>query len=185
MAEPPPIDVDLPCAACGYNLRGLAVAGRCPECGALVIGSVRNAEANDLGLYERLRRSLAKALAERLGYPADAVMFVADACTYSTKGDEAGTGRPPPLDAAGACGAVRRFAATYFHSPDEAVKLLGAWGIAGSEDVGRIVVALAAAGWFEVVPGLNEADFAGRFETATLFHRTDDPPPSAPRRHEP
>jgi uncharacterized repeat protein (TIGR04138 family) len=169
MAEPPPIDVDLPCAACGYNLRGLAVAGRCPECGAPVIASVREAEANDLGLYERLRRSLAHGIAAQLGYPPDAVMFVADACTYSTKGDEAGTGRPPPLGAEAACRAVRRFAATYFHSPDEARELLAAWGIARSEDVGRIVVALAASGWLDAVPGLGEADFAGRFETATLF----------------
>ena len=27
------IDRDLPCARCGYNLRSLAISGRCPECG--------------------------------------------------------------------------------------------------------------------------------------------------------
>jgi hypothetical protein len=174
MVEPPPIDVDLPCAACGYNLRGLSVAGRCPECGAPVIESVREAEANDLGLYERLRRSLAHAIAGHLGRPADAVMFVADACTYSTGGGDAGTARPPPpLDAGAACRAVRRFAATYFHSPEEAADLLSAWGIARGEDVGRIVLALAAAGWLDVVPGMGEADFAGRFETGTLIGSAD------------
>jgi len=30
------IDRDLPCARCGYNLRGLAISGRCPECGTPV-----------------------------------------------------------------------------------------------------------------------------------------------------
>lgn len=32
---PPPrsMSVDRPCASCGYNLRGLKVGGRCPECG--------------------------------------------------------------------------------------------------------------------------------------------------------
>jgi hypothetical protein len=36
-ADPPPpvaaLDEDVPCAGCGYNLRGLEPAGRCPECG--------------------------------------------------------------------------------------------------------------------------------------------------------
>jgi Zn finger protein HypA/HybF involved in hydrogenase expression len=31
-----PADGDLPCTQCGYNLRGLAPDGRCPECGAEV-----------------------------------------------------------------------------------------------------------------------------------------------------
>ena len=32
---------DLPCIHCGYNLRGLATDGRCPECGALIARSIR------------------------------------------------------------------------------------------------------------------------------------------------
>lgn len=28
-----PVQDDLPCVYCGYNLRGLALSGRCPECG--------------------------------------------------------------------------------------------------------------------------------------------------------
>jgi hypothetical protein len=28
-----PIETDIPCEACGYNLRGLSYTGRCPECG--------------------------------------------------------------------------------------------------------------------------------------------------------
>jgi MFS family permease len=35
------IDTDLSCIYCGYNLRGLAMTGRCPECGHSVDRSVR------------------------------------------------------------------------------------------------------------------------------------------------
>ena len=38
------IDRDTPCRACGYNLRGLADAGRCPECGRPVAESLESAE---------------------------------------------------------------------------------------------------------------------------------------------
>ncbi|MGB7157425.1 MAG: hypothetical protein WBD40_05130 [Tepidisphaeraceae bacterium] len=34
------IETDIPCAACGYDLRGLTDVGRCPECGGDVAGSV-------------------------------------------------------------------------------------------------------------------------------------------------
>lgn len=38
--EAPPIPDDVPCTACGYNLRGLPCVGRCPECGAGVAPSL-------------------------------------------------------------------------------------------------------------------------------------------------
>lgn len=31
-----PLRSDLPCRACGYNLRGLVTSGRCPECGTAI-----------------------------------------------------------------------------------------------------------------------------------------------------
>lgn len=36
-----PIEFDLPCTSCGYNLRGLTQTGRCPECGASIEVSLR------------------------------------------------------------------------------------------------------------------------------------------------
>jgi predicted RNA-binding Zn-ribbon protein involved in translation (DUF1610 family) len=35
------IAADLPCVFCGYNLRGLQVGGKCPECGAPIVRSVQ------------------------------------------------------------------------------------------------------------------------------------------------
>src|SRR4051794_27404884 len=35
-----PIEIDLPCAGCKYNLRGLTTDGRCPECGAAVLATI-------------------------------------------------------------------------------------------------------------------------------------------------
>jgi len=39
-AEVGPLPADLPCARCGYNLRGLHPAGKCPECGGAIVPSL-------------------------------------------------------------------------------------------------------------------------------------------------
>jgi hypothetical protein len=35
------IEADLPCAICGYNLKGLSPAGTCPECGQAISRTFR------------------------------------------------------------------------------------------------------------------------------------------------
>jgi hypothetical protein len=39
--EPSTIGTDVPCASCGYNLRGLKADSKCPECAALIANSLR------------------------------------------------------------------------------------------------------------------------------------------------
>lgn len=41
LLNPESIEIDLPCTSCGYNLRGLSQAGRCPECGQPIDQSLR------------------------------------------------------------------------------------------------------------------------------------------------
>ena len=36
-----PVRVDIKCLVCGYNLRGLGRAGRCPECGTPILEALR------------------------------------------------------------------------------------------------------------------------------------------------
>jgi len=48
---------EIPCAFCGYNLRGLAADGRCPECGSRIADSLRGnlLEFSDPAWLSRLR----------------------------------------------------------------------------------------------------------------------------------
>ena len=59
------IDRDLPCARCGYNLRGLAISGRCPECGTLIRWTTDGnwLRYGDPAHVRRLQRSIALTLA--------------------------------------------------------------------------------------------------------------------------
>lgn len=52
---PPEVPQELACAGCGYQLRGLRAAGRCPECGASV-GQSLDAHAYTLSFDRHVRR---------------------------------------------------------------------------------------------------------------------------------
>ena len=72
MSEVGPTDQDLPCVDCGYNLRRLSPAGRCPECGADVRDSI--AESVDVdsaavkaGQESQARRRKYEAVAASIG----------------------------------------------------------------------------------------------------------------------
>ena len=49
-AAPAPLQEDVPCARCGYDLRGLTAPGRCPECGFDIDASIRAARSLAGGL---------------------------------------------------------------------------------------------------------------------------------------
>ena len=48
------VAVDLPCEACGYNLRMLETAANCPECGASVATAVRRAAERPVRWLENI-----------------------------------------------------------------------------------------------------------------------------------
>ncbi len=56
-----PLGRDVPCDECGYNLRGLGLAGACPECGVSVARSVREWEGG-AALPRRAARTLVHGL---------------------------------------------------------------------------------------------------------------------------
>ena len=45
-----PLQADIPCARCGYDLRGLTPPGKCPECAFDLDASIRAAQSLDGGL---------------------------------------------------------------------------------------------------------------------------------------
>jgi uncharacterized repeat protein (TIGR04138 family) len=175
MSELPAIDSDVPCAACGYNLRGLVFDGRCPECGIDIIHSLRpflktrDAERakwlEDVSL--ELRKRKFRSIAEAGGFSVDAAMFVWDAWNFAWANNLA------PKSAAAVCDVIRDYADTYFNDRAEAVELLSEWGIHRSEDVGSIVYAFVAAGWLKAEAGDSIQDFNGLFTLESWFSQDD------------
>lgn len=88
-AAPIGVEADVPCIACGYNVRGLPVDGRCPECGHEVPPSVAAHRAGGL-TSEQARRAYG---VSRMGVAAIIVMLGAG--TFS--GDWDGQASPAPL----------------------------------------------------------------------------------------
>jgi hypothetical protein len=52
------VDFCLPCVKCWYDLRGIGVRERCPECGTPVSRTMRSLFASELGYLNRLHRKL-------------------------------------------------------------------------------------------------------------------------------
>jgi 2-amino-4-hydroxy-6-hydroxymethyldihydropteridine diphosphokinase len=154
-------DHDLPCAGCGYNLRGLTARHDCPECGAAVSDSLRAAARGQLkgatGGAESYRRVLLAPVAERSGGTVDGLMFVLDAFAFAPPPGAAPAGGH--VTAADVCRAVHAYVHVYFNSADEARDLLTEWKVPTSEDVGRVVFALVDAGLLRALPGESVRDF--------------------------
>lgn len=168
------IQCDLPCTACEYNLRGLSSGGNCPECGqtiALTLETVPPGEIPGLDdLVDAIRRQRYAPIAELTGDTVDAVMFVYDAWRLAVQvGTMGGKVKYREVTAIDICNAAREHAACYFNDKDEAKELLGEWGIRSGEDIGRIILAIAEAGWLASRYGDSVSQFAGLFTLDTLF----------------
>ena len=164
-----PLDEDVGCANCGYNLRGLTTAHDCPECGESAMRTLRWA-GRDLS-----RRAMAFQIAQASGYPIDAVLIVHDAVahTLATAFDK---GRH--TTARDVCDGFLAFAHAYFHDAAEAADLLSEWKLNRSEDVGRIVWAMVNAGVLKQSPDDAPEDFDGLFTPDDVQKAFDRPPQS-------
>jgi uncharacterized repeat protein (TIGR04138 family) len=160
-------DHNLPCKQCGYNLRGLTVAHVCPECGAPVIETLKDAAQDPLrgGRKEAaayLRLTLAP-VAEQSRTTVDGILFVLDAMNLASQPARG------HLTASDVCRAVHEYVHVYFNDVSEARELLSEWKITASEDVGRIVFAMVDAGLMRVAPEDSVQDFDGLFTLDTLL----------------
>jgi uncharacterized repeat protein (TIGR04138 family) len=165
MDDAPVVDHDMPCVACGYNLRGLAVDRECAECGQPILRTLTwllssaNVEVTPWvrEAVAYVSRASFRPIAAAAGVSEDAVMFVRGALDWAeASGSPIGT-------AAEFCEAVRAHAVQYFGDAAEARDLLAAWGIGRSEDVGRIVYAMIDAKWLAPSRGDRPSDFDGLF----------------------
>jgi len=161
---------DLRCVACGYNLRELPVANRCPECGMEIAQTIEAVSAADPELRSNLRRAQAEVIARSTDYPPDAFLFITDALiAWCRRHHGSLPNGPVPLSAAMACTAIRDYAARYFNDHAEARDLLDEWRIRSSEDVGAIIRTLVEAGALAVTGCDQPAGFRGIFTVENLF----------------
>ena len=130
LAGPPkPIETDLSCTGCGYNLRGLTAWHDCPECGTPVMDSLKLAARGELkgatAGADFYRRILLAPVAERAGSTLDGVLFVFDSFTLATPPRANTPGSQ--LTAADVCRSVHDYVHVYFNDANEARDLLTEW----------------------------------------------------------
>ena len=168
-AEPIPITFDLPCAECGYNLRGLTTRGGCPECGSAVLVSIYDDSWHDdaggaVGaIREELELAPLRPVAAADGVAPEGVRFVRDAMRDAADELRRKLGMTVPLTAGDICRQVRTRVRWRFDVPEEARARLDEWGLRRGEDVGRVVLAMVSAGQAAAQPGDSADDFAGLF----------------------
>jgi uncharacterized repeat protein (TIGR04138 family) len=149
---------------CQYNLRGLILDGKCPECSQPISDSFKAAMAEDpescWDMAVALKRQWVADAMSAAGYSADAGLFLIGALQITR------TQSPRPENV---CNAVRDYAAWYFNDQNEALDLLNEWRLKSSEDVGRVLFALADAELIEFDRNQPPADFVGLFTLENLF----------------
>src|SRR5438270_9729381 len=112
-----PIECDLPCIECGYNLRTRRADQVCPECGADVLTSVLCTSRKFPELAEIRRQVHVQRFvpaAEASGYPVDALMFVSEALQLAMWLAQRSDQKSRHVSAAQVCRAIRAHARNYF-----------------------------------------------------------------------
>ena len=165
------IDCDVQCFTCQYNLRGLTVDTRCPECGEPVEQTLRWFSINAIpaemaDALAELRRRRMQSVADSVRSTTDGVLFVSDAFSFACR--HAGLFKRH-VGALQVCLAVRDWSMSYFNDAAEAKELLAEWGIRSSEDVGRIIYALIEAGLARRSDDDSPDQFDGLFTLDNLF----------------
>jgi uncharacterized repeat protein (TIGR04138 family) len=171
------VDFDLRCVRCGYNLRGLTVMHRCPECEHPALRSYL-AEVAGLPIKDRrgdrllsARRSRI-AIAELLGVSVESIVFVQSCIFHASRGIK---DKRPKTHATAkmVCDAVRPIGVAHFGDEPRARKGMQTLKLSRSEDIGRIVAALVEAGLAEANEDDSPVDFAGQFTLESLFPTTE------------
>jgi uncharacterized repeat protein (TIGR04138 family) len=170
MASDEIISFNLKCNRCGYNLRGLPVGHRCPECGKPAPPGI--ATAVDL---EALQREAAAApIAAAVGCTVDALLFVLDCYRLADelKSRSFWTGAKA-VTADEICCAARLLVREHFKDQMEAVEQLDSWGIHTTADIGRIVHELVVQGYLWKSREYRGQDLGREFTVAELFSSED------------
>ena len=181
MAGEPPIDRDVPCLGCSYNLRGLTIVHRCPECDHPALRSYLLAISGgepwrrlpggrlvlDMG---KVRSTLSAAT----GYPANAIRFVATCIVQASRVGGDPSDAPPVMCARPLRDMIRAVAIAHFGAAERARAGLRDLGLERSEDVGCIVAALVEAGLVTAADGESPSDFEGLFTLETLIPDVTD-----------
>ncbi len=137
----PSLDRDLPCLTCGYNLRGLPMGSRCPECG-LAIAVTLDVHQLPGGILRATDDFVYYPVAAEAACTVDGAMFIADAVCAAIDLARVHAPGTRTLNATEVCAAARDHAREYFNDHTEARELLTEWGIGTAPQVVRVANAL-------------------------------------------
>lgn len=164
---------------CGYNLRGLTIVHRCPECERPALQSYLFAISGGEqwrrlgnGVFLLDRQKVRKTLTALLGCDANAIRFVATCIVQSSKEGGTRSDAPPVMSASALRDKIRAVALAHFGDASGARAGLRDLRLERSEDVGRIVAALVESGLVTAAEGETPSNFDDMFTVESLFPET-------------